>query len=171
MKIRKGKGEWMTSSEGEPIMVHLNPSDKLNSEMMNPAASIYSEWHQNSPLSNDEMREVLVEAKEELKINYKFNEKELLEELRKYIDATYSQHYSGNSVDDVQTFEVIAKESRLDRGLHFATGAILKYADRVPLKAGEARKDLWKAIHFGLLALYCFDKMEAKRRNTSNETD
>lgn len=88
---------------------------------------------------------------------YKFNEGRLIEELRTYIDATYSQHYASDK-KDIQTFELIAKYP--ERGLSFAIGNVMKYADRFGYKDGMNRKDLLKMLHYGIFALYAFDNME-----------
>lgn len=88
-------------------------------------------------------------------MKYKFREDVILEEISKYIDRTYTEHYAKNgSSKDIQTFELIAADPL--RGLHFSTGSILKYADRAEYK-NQTRKDLLKIIHYGVLALYCYD--------------
>lgn len=86
-----------------------------------------------------------------------FNEAALIEELRAYVRKTYGQHYAK---DGVQAFSLIAK--RPERGLHFALGNVIKYADRFGAKAGHNRDDLLKVAHYSLLALYAADKMEAR---------
>ena len=55
---------------------------------------------------------------------YKFNEGALIEELRRYIDATYTGHYSRNNF---QSTEFI---SDCGHGIGFAIGNILKYSQR-----------------------------------------
>jgi len=84
-------------------------------------------------------------------IDHKFNEPELIDELRRYIDSTYDQHYSRNKL---QTFEAIVD---CDHGEGFTIGNILKYASRYGAKDGYNRKDLMKVLHYGLLALYVHD--------------
>lgn len=93
-------------------------------------------------------------------IKYKFMEDVYYEEVRKYIDSTYGKHYAGTE-GDLQTFELISKDKL--RGYHFSIGSIQKYSDR-PTK-GQVRSDLLKIIHYGVLALYCHDKMNEKEPN------
>lgn len=89
-------------------------------------------------------------------MKYKFNEEELIEQFKEYIDKTYSEHYTPNSPEDIQTFELISKNP--DRGLVFSLMSIIKYADRYGIKEGENRKDIMKILHFALLALYNYDR-------------
>lgn len=85
-------------------------------------------------------------------INLKFNEDKYLEEVKDYIVGTYDQHYSKG---DVQTFELLVSSGKADG---FATGSIMKYADRYGKKKGYNREDLLKIIHYGLLQLYVHDR-------------
>jgi len=84
-------------------------------------------------------------------VEHKFNEPELINELREYINSTYDQHYARNKL---QTFEAIVD---CDHGEGFTIGNILKYASRYGAKDGYNRKDLMKVLHYGLLALYVHD--------------
>ena len=103
-----------------------------------------------------------------MSISYKYNEENLLKELKEYIDKTYSEHYGASDIedDDIQTFQLMAK--RPQRALNFAVMSALKYADRFGEKEGFNRKDLFKIIHFGMLSLYTLDKLEAEK-NIENE--
>ena len=87
-------------------------------------------------------------------INYKYAEDRTLKELREYINKTYDQHYSQNKFQ--------ATEFVLDsgHGTGFCIGNILKYAQRYGKKGTkeDARKDLLKVIHYGIIALYNHDK-------------
>jgi len=80
-------------------------------------------------------------------IEYKFNEKELIDELQAYIDATYGEHYSKNKF---QSSEFIMD---CGHGMGFFLGNVLKYAQRYGKKDGHNRKDLFKILHYALLAL------------------
>jgi len=86
-------------------------------------------------------------------INYKFNEDKYIQEIKEYIDSTYSQHYSTNKF---QSTEVI-----IDRGhgTGFCMGNVDKYSNRYGKKGTkeDARKDLFKVIHYALLQLYVHD--------------
>jgi len=72
-------------------------------------------------------------------IEYKFNENEILEEIQKYVDSTYIQHYATGKI---QSTEFIVDSGH---GLGFTIGNILKYAQRYGKKDGFNRKDLLKS--------------------------
>ena len=90
----------------------------------------------------------------EKQINYKYSEDRILKELAEYIDATYNQHYSQNKF---QATEFILDSGH---GTGFTIGNILKYAQRYGKKGTreDARKDLLKVIHYGIIALHNHDK-------------
>jgi hypothetical protein len=92
------------------------------------------------------------------KINYKFNEGALIEELQAYIDVTYDGHYSKNQF---QSTEFI---SDCGHGIGFAIGNILKYAQRYGKKGTttDHRKDLQKVLHYAIIALNEHDKANEK---------
>ena len=81
-------------------------------------------------------------------INYKFEEDESLNELKKYIDSTYDEHYSKSKF---QATEFILDSGH---GEGFCIGNILKYAQRYGKKNGKDRKDLLKVIHYAIIALH-----------------
>ena len=82
------------------------------------------------------------------KINYKYSEDEILDELKMYIDGTYTAHYSQNKF---QATEFIMDSGH---GEGFCIGNILKYAQRYGKKNGKDRNDLLKVIHYGIMALH-----------------
>jgi hypothetical protein len=84
-------------------------------------------------------------------IDYKYSEDRLLEELRHYINDTYSEHYSQNKF---QATEFIMDSGH---GEGFCIGNILKYAQRYGKKDGYNRKDLLKVLHYGIMALHNHD--------------
>ena len=84
-------------------------------------------------------------------INYKFNEKELCEQLLDYITKTYDGHYSKNKF---QSTEFIVD---CGHGEGFCIGNIMKYAQRYGKKGGKNRSDLLKVIHYGIIALHIND--------------
>ena len=88
------------------------------------------------------------------KINYKYNEDKLLKEFASYVDKTYAKHYSK---DKYQSTEFIIDSGH---GEGFCIGNILKYAQRYGKKGTreDARKDLLKVIHYGIIALHNHDK-------------
>ena len=85
------------------------------------------------------------------RIDYKYSENRLIEELRLYVDQTYSEHYSKNKY---QATEFIIDAGH---GMSFCLGNVLKYAQRYGHKDGHNRKDLMKVLHYALIALHCHD--------------
>jgi len=85
---------------------------------------------------------------------YKFNEDDLISELSEYVEDTYSEHYSKSKY---QATEFIIDGGH---GIGFTIGNVLKYAQRYGKKGNsdDARKDLLKVLHYGLLALHVHDK-------------
>jgi hypothetical protein len=90
-----------------------------------------------------------------MSIDYKYNEEALINELQKYVDETYEQHYSQNKF---QATEFIIDGGH---GEGFALGNILKYSQRYGKKAGKNRNDLLKVLHYALIALHVHDKEHA----------
>lgn len=90
-----------------------------------------------------------------MKIDYLFREDKLINELKEYIDSTYSTHYGGA----IQPTEVII-ETGLGTG--FILGDIIKYAMRYGKKGtgpSDHRKDLQKIAHYAILALENHDRI------------
>ena len=90
-------------------------------------------------------------------ISYKYSEDRILKELKEYIDKTYDQHYSQNKY---QSTEFIIDSGH---GTGFCIGNILKYAQRYGKKGTkeDARKDLLKVIHYGIISLHNHDNQGA----------
>jgi hypothetical protein len=86
-------------------------------------------------------------------IEYKFNEKGLLDEMQDYIDSTYNQHYAKNKF---QATEFIFDSGHAEG---FCIGNILKYAQRYGKKGDreQGRKDLQKVIHYAIMAIHNHD--------------
>ncbi len=80
-------------------------------------------------------------------MNYKFNEDKSLQELKAYIDGTYSEHYAS---DKYQATDVIIDSGH---GEGFAMGNIMKYAKRYGNKDGKNRNDLLKILHYTVIML------------------
>ena len=91
-------------------------------------------------------------------VHYKFNEENLINEIKRYIDKTYDGHYSKNQF---QSSEFIMD---CGHGMGFFLGNVLKYTQRYGKKDGNNRADLLKIIHYGLLALNCHDANQKKGR-------
>ena len=90
------------------------------------------------------------------KIQYKFNEGALVNELLTYINKTYDGHYSKNNF---QSTEFIID---CGHGMGFAIGNVLKYAQRYGKKDGLNRADLLKILHYAVIALHVHDLNEVK---------
>ena len=84
-------------------------------------------------------------------IDYKYNEGDLIAEIKDYIDGTYGEHYSTNNY---QATEFIIDGGH---GEGFCIVNIMKYAQRYGKKNGYNRKDLMKIIHYSIIAMYNHD--------------
>ena len=92
-------------------------------------------------------------------MQWKYNEEQLLNELKEYISNTYKQHYSSGD-DKIQTLDLI---EACGDGEAFCRSNILKYASRYD-KKGTARMDIMKVLHYAVLLLNFNDK-NAKRED------
>lgn len=88
----------------------------------------------------------------------KYNEDQIISELRDYICSTYNQHYSSGD-HKIQTLDLI---EACGDGEAFCRSNILKYASRYD-KKGTARRDLMKILHYAVLLMYFNDKNAAPR--------
>lgn len=88
---------------------------------------------------------------EKVVFRYKFNEDELIRQLKDYIDGTYDEHYAKGKI---QTTEFI--QSNGD-GIPFTRGNIIKYAQRYGSKDGRNRKDILKVLHYAIIMLHTHD--------------
>lgn len=88
-------------------------------------------------------------------MNYKFNEDDMLRDIRMYIDKTYEQHYSNGKYQ--------ATDMIIDSGYGegFCIGNIMKYAMRYGKKAGKNPADLKKIIHYAIIALHLEEQKNA----------
>jgi len=84
-------------------------------------------------------------------IAYKFNEDLYVDEIKEYIDRTYTGHYSR---EQFQATEFIVDGGH---GTGFCIGNIMKYAKRYGNKDGKNRKDLMKILHYAIIMLYVHD--------------
>ena len=92
-------------------------------------------------------------------MDYKFNERRHIVELKEYIDGTYGEHYAS---DKYQATDVIIDSGH---GEGFCMGNIMKYAMRYGKKNGKSEMDLHKIIHYAIIALY------VQRNSTDKDTD
>ena len=80
-------------------------------------------------------------------IKYKYLEDEILDKVKDYIDGTYNQHYAKGKY---QATDMILDTGH---GEGFCMGNILKYAMRYGKKDGKNRDDLYKIIHYAIIAI------------------
>ncbi len=80
---------------------------------------------------------------------FKYEEDRLLQEVKDYIQGTYSAHYAG--ADGIQAFDLVKASGH---GEGFLVGNIIKYASRYGKKGGHNRKDLIKIIHYAVMLLH-----------------
>jgi len=80
-------------------------------------------------------------------MNYKFKENIILQDVKDYIDETYSSHYAQSQK---QATEIIIDQGH---GEGFCMGNILKYAQRYGKKDGKNKRDLMKVIHYAIIQL------------------
>ena len=83
---------------------------------------------------------------------YRYNEEQIINELRSYVDKTYDAHYSHIKF---QASEFIMDSGH---GEGFCIGNVMKYAQRYGKKQGRNRNDLFKIVHYGIMAIYNHDK-------------
>jgi hypothetical protein len=76
----------------------------------------------------------------------KYKEDEILREVEKYIESTYSKHYV--SKNDTQLFDLFDDRSEV---AGFCRINAMKYLARFGKKAGKNKQDLLKAIHYTIL--------------------
>ena len=84
---------------------------------------------------------------------YKFNEDNTIEQIKRYIDKTYERHYANGKY---QATDVIIDAGH---GEGFCMGNIMKYAMRCGKKDGtDSEMDLLKIIHYAIIAIALEDK-------------
>src|SRR5512139_1527079 len=93
-----------------------------------------------------------------------FDEDRYISEIVEYLDSTYQGHYVGKN--NLQAIDLIFAN---DHGISFCIGNALKYLSRVGKKNGFNRKDLLKAVHYVILALYVHDRDERDIKETQSE--
>ena len=100
-----------------------------------------------------------------LDMTFKYNEEELLKELRDYVTSTYNQHYSAGN-NKIQTLDLIEACGDAEA---FCRSNILKYASRYD-KKGTARRDIIKILHYGLLLLHFSDKTNVTETSINEQS-
>ena len=80
-------------------------------------------------------------------MNYKFNEENTIQQIKRYIDQTYDRHYANGKY---QATDMIIDAGH---GEGFCIGNIMKYAMRYGKKNGKNNDDLLKIIHNTIIVL------------------
>ena len=93
-----------------------------------------------------------------LVIKYKYNEDKTIEEIVRYIQNTYTQHYV--SQNDIQLMDVFFSDPK--EGMVFCKTNAIKYLARFGKKDGNNKTDLLKAIHYCILMIHCNNLIEGK---------
>ena len=96
-------------------------------------------------------------------MNYKFKEDIILQDIKDYIDETYSSHYAQSQK---QATEIIIDQGHGDG---FCMGNILKYAQRYGKKDGKNKRDLMKVIHYAVIQLSQDHYKEPELRSVMSE--
>ena len=85
-------------------------------------------------------------------MQYKFNEKNIVDQIQRYIDGTYERHYAHGKY---QATDMIIDSGH---GEGFCMGNIMKYAMRCGKKEGtDTEEDLLKIIHYAIIAIHLGD--------------
>tara|TARA_B110000444_G_C18358463_1_gene374921 strand:+ start:182 stop:460 length:279 start_codon:yes stop_codon:yes gene_type:complete len=79
----------------------------------------------------------------------KYNEEQILEQIKNYIGVTYKEHYSV----DKDGFQVQDMLRHLGIAEDFCQANAIKYLARYGKKNGKNRMDLFKAIHYIVLLI------------------
>ena len=108
------------------------------------------------------MEELMEQAHKIIDEQYKFNEGNTVEQIKRYIDSTYERHYGYGKY---QATDVIIDAGH---GEAFCIGNIIKYAMRSGKKpnpiTGEHRNqaDLLKIIHYAIIAIHLWTEEKTK---------
>ena len=90
----------------------------------------------------------------------KYNERESLNDIEKYIESTYGQHYVGK--DEFQIQDLLHS---IDIAIPFCQASAMKYLARYGKKEGLNRKDLLKAAHYIILMMYFSEDNNGENSN------
>ena len=102
-----------------------------------------------TPSAEKKLKKVQKKFKQDSKktVNRENQNNNILKDVKKYIDDTYSSHYAKTTK---QATEIIIDQGH---GTGFCMGNILKYAQRYGKKEGRNKKDLLKVIHYAVIQL------------------
>ncbi len=90
-------------------------------------------------------------------VNFDFSEDVILEELTRYVESTYNQHYV-NSVDrtsrPIQVLDFWDAIGSEEETVGTCRNLAIKYLARFGKKSGKNKKDLQKAMHYIMLMMH-----------------
>ncbi len=86
-----------------------------------------------------------------VEVEYKYNEGEIVADLKAYLDKTYTEHYKTGDLDSLECFD--AWIALGDSTPTFRNTA-LKYLWRYGKKNGSNKADLMKALHYTIMCLH-----------------
>ena len=96
---------------------------------------------------------------------WKYDEMDNLENVKDYIEKTYSSHYVGKDNDGVQIQDLLNSIGVAEK---FCQGNAMTYIARYGRKNGKNKLDLLKAIHYVLLLMY-FSKTNDGEYNNEDQ--
>jgi hypothetical protein len=114
-------------------------------------------------ITSDEIDNIIKYNEDQKNSLMKFNEYKNLNDVAKYVEKTYSGHYT--SANGIQSMDLISSSGR---GLDFCLGNVMKYAARYGKKNGANKIDLMKIIHYTLLAMNEHDIKESNETRLTN---
>ena len=91
-------------------------------------------------------------------VRMKYNEDQIINEIKAYVGLTYEQHYS-KSDDGFQVQDVLR---HLKINKDFCQANAIKYLCRFGKKNGKNKVDLYKAVHYIVLLLDSLDNEDTK---------
>lgn len=100
-------------------------------------------------------------------MKWKYNEEDIIKDIREYVITTYNGHYCGDekNYNDIQTIDLMAAKGL---AAAFCQANILKYGSRYGAKDGRSKRDLMKVIHYAMLLLH-FDNHYSSTQNGLRE--
>ena len=90
----------------------------------------------------------------------KYKEDQILDEIKKYIESTYTEHYS--TTEDGFQVQDMLRHLGIDKD--FCQANAIKYLARYGKKNGKNRKDLLKAVHYVVLLMSSEDEELIKQQ-------
>lgn len=90
--------------------------------------------------------------------DYKYNEDVYLNDIKKYLDGTYGEHYVAKDIQVVDVWESLGSLESTARD------TAIKYLCRYGKKDGKNKKDLLKAIHYIILMMYANQEQDQTQR-------